>query len=262
MVAFLKEFAKTIVPELENDPEVVVKNMDDAIAKVNTAVAYYRKSPLDNTGAEYITLNPVLLANKSTNEVLGTMAHEGYPGHLYAYCYAKETDLHPFSIISTSTAHGEGWATYVEFQLYEYAKTIHSDIDNYDIAMDYLIGNHVSSYMLEARIDLGIFCEGWKADDINACLQRVMPGYSFNDVDGMYNQFLEMPTTFHAYGYGKYVFYSYHQEAKEYLGDSYNELEFNDMLLSKGWTSLAILEETYTEYMKTKCHELGIEFKG
>lgn len=156
MVAFLKEFAKTIVPELENDPEVVVKNMDDAIAKVNTAVAYYRKSALDNTGAEYITLNPVLLADKSVNEVLGTMAHEGYPGHLYAYCYAKETDLHPFSIISTSTAHGEGWATYVEFQLYEYAKTIHSDIDNYDIAMDYLIGNHVSSYMLEARIDLEI----------------------------------------------------------------------------------------------------------
>ena len=199
MVAFLKEFAKTIVPELESDPEIYIKEMDEASAKVSNAVAYYMKSALDNTAGEYITLNPTKLGGK--NDVLSTMAHEGYPGHLYAYCYAKETDLHPFSIISTSTAHGEGWATYVEFQLYEYAKTIHSDIDNYDIAMDYLIGNHLSSYMIEARIDLGIFCEGWEADDINACLQRVMPGYSFNDVDGLYNQFLEMPTTFHAYGY-------------------------------------------------------------
>ncbi len=261
MVEFLREFAKTIVPELENDPTVYVKEMDEATAKVSTAVAYYRKSALDNTGAEYITLNPLKLGDAPTYEVLGTMAHEGYPGHLYAYCYSKELDLHPFSVVNTSTAHAEGWATYVEFQLYEYAKTIHKQ-ENYNVAMDYLIGNHLTSFMLEARIDLGIFYEGWKAEDINACLQRVLPGYSFNDVDSLYNQFLEMPTTYHAYGYGKYIFYSYHQEAKQYLGDSYDEKEFNAMLLSKGWTNLAILEETYTEYMKAKCHELGIEFQG
>ena len=261
MVVFLKEFAKTIVPELENDPEVVVKYMDDATAKVSTAVAYYRKSAIDNTGAEYITLNQLKLGDSPAYDVLGTMAHEGYPGHLYAYCYSKELDLHPFSIVNTSTAHAEGWATYVEFQLYEYAKTIHTE-KNYDVAMDYLIGNHMSNFMLEARIDIGIFYEGWKPEDINACLQRVMPGYSFSDVDGMYNQFLEMPTTYHAYGYGKYVFYSYHQKAKEYLGDTYDEVELNAMFLSKGWTNLAILEETYTEYMEAKCHELGVEFEG
>ncbi len=260
MVEYLREFAKTIVPELENDPEVIVKNMDDATAKVSTAVAYYRKSALDNTGAEYVTLNPLKLGDSPAYEVLGTMAHEGYPGHLYAYCYSKELGLHPFSVVNTSTAHAEGWATYVEFQLYEYAKTKNSD-PNYEYAMNYLIGNHLSSFMIEARIDLGIFYEGWEPEDINACLQRVMPGYSFGDVDSLYNQFLEMPTTYHAYGYGKYIFYSYHEEAKSYLGDTYDEAEFNAMLLSKGWTNLAILEETYQEYMKAKCHELGLEFK-
>ena len=181
---------------------------------------------------------------------------------LSAYCYSKELDLHPFSTIMTSTAHAEGWATYVEFQLYEYAKQIHSDIPNYDIAMDYLYGAALSNYMLEARIDLGIFYEGWEPEDINACLQRVMPGYSYNDVNALYNQFLEMPAVYHSYGYGKYVFYSYHEEAKKYLGDSYDEVEFNAMLLSKGWTDLSILEETYFDYMNTKCHELGIEFEG
>ena len=180
MVAFLKEFAKTIVPELESDPEVIVKNMDEATAKVSTAVAYYRKSALDNTGAEYITLNQLKLGESPAYEVLGTIAHEGYPGHLYAYCYSKELDLHPFSIVATSTAHGEGWATYVEFQLYEYAKKVHADDKDYVVAMDYLIGNHLSNFMIEARIDLGIFYEGWEAEDINACLQRVMTGYSFN----------------------------------------------------------------------------------
>jgi uncharacterized protein (DUF885 family) len=262
MVEFLREFATTIVPPLENDPEVIVKEMDEATAKVSTAVAYYRKSALDNTGAEYITLNQLQLDGSTAYDVLGTIAHEGYPGHLYAYCYSKELGLHPFSVVNTSTAHAEGWATYVEFQVYEYGKTIHSDIENYEIAMDYLIGTHLSNFMLEARIDLGIFYEGWEAEDINACLQRVMPGYSFNDVDSLYNQFLEMPTTYHAYGYGKYVFYSYHQEAKEYLGDAYDEVEFNAMLLSKGWTNLAILEETYIEYMKAKCHEIGVEFEA
>ena len=78
--------------------------------KVSNAVAYYMKSALDNTGSEYITLNPVKLGSSTSNDVLGTLAHEGYPGHLYAYVYSKELGLSNIATVMTSTAHGEGWA--------------------------------------------------------------------------------------------------------------------------------------------------------
>ena len=69
-----------------------------------------------------------------------------------------------------------------------------------------------------------------------------------------------MPTTYAAYGYGKLVFVQLHDEAKALLGGHYNEIEFNAMLLSRGWSNLGELENTYNEYMAAKCHQYGIEF--
>jgi uncharacterized protein (DUF885 family) len=69
-----------------------------------------------------------------------------------------------------------------------------------------------------------------------------------------------MPTTYAAYGYGKLYFVKLHNEAQKVLGVYYDEIEFNAMLLSRGWTSLGELENTYLEYMRAKCHKLGIQF--
>lgn len=258
MVEYLKEFAKTIVPELKSEPNIVIKEMDEASAKVSNAVAYYMKSALDNTSSEYITLNPVKLGDSDNNDVLGTLAHEGYPGHLYEYVYSKELDLPNISTIMTSTAHGEGWATYVELALYQYAK---EQVDNniFDLVMDYLYANQVSGFLLETRLDAGIHYEGWQAEDIAKYMEQV--GYVSDGAAELYNLLIEMPTQYASYGYGKLVFYNLHEEAKKVLGGYYDEVEFNEMLISNGWINLAELEAQYEEYMAAKCFELGLEWK-
>ena len=253
MMEYLKEFAPTIVPELKSNPEIVIKQMDKASAKVSNAVAYYMKSSLDNTGAEYITLNPNKLGNY--NDVLGTLAHEGYPGHLYAYVYSKEMGLSNLSTIMTSTAHGEGWATYVELALYQYAKE-KSNNRSFDTVMDYLYANQLSSFLLESRIDVGIHYEGWTVEDV----EEYLTSLGYGGAEGIYRLIIEMPTQYAAYGYGKLVFYNLHKEAKAVLGNYYDEVEFNAMLLSKGWTDLGELKNTYRDYMTKKCHQVGIEF--
>ena len=254
MLEFLYEFAKTIVPELSYKPNITVKEMDEASAKVSNAVAYYMKSAVDNFENEYITLNPVKLGDST--DVLGTLAHEGYPGHLYAYCNSKKLDLHELSVIMTSTAHGEGWATYVELQLYEYALRNAKTQKEKDV-YNYLIANHKSGFMLETRIDLGIHVQGWKTEEIANLLDSL--GYSSSYAQDLFNQLIEMPTTYNAYGYGKYYFMKLHDEARSILGKYYNEVEFNQMLLSKGWTNLGELKNTYDEYMKKACHRYGIQ---
>lgn len=258
MMVFLEEFAKTIVPELKSKPNIVIKEMDEASAKVSNAVAYYMKSAIDNTASEYITLNPVKLGESDSNDVLGTLAHEGYPGHLYAYVYSKELGLSNLATVMTSTAHGEGWATYVELKLYEYAIE-NATSDQYREVMEYLYANQLMGFLLETRLDAGVHLQDWGVEEVADYMDGL--GYSSDSAGELYNLLIEMPTQYAAYGYGKLTFYNLHKEAQEILGVHYDEIEFNSMLLSKGWTDLGILKETYNEYMLAKCYELGIEFK-
>jgi uncharacterized protein (DUF885 family) len=256
MMVYLKEFAKYIVPELKSAPNIVIKEMDEASAKRTTTVAYYMKSALDNTGSEYITLNPVTLLTSTNNDIISTLAHEGYPGHLYAYLYSKEQGLSNISTIMTSTAHGEGWATYVQSKLYEYAKSLSTNED-FGLVMDYLIANQLSGHLLETRLDVGIHYEGWTVSDVAAYMDKL--GYSSDSAKELYDLIIEMPTQYASYGYGKVVFNKIHNEAKKALGNYYNEIEFNSMILSNGWVELDILEEMVDAYLDDKCFEYGIE---
>ncbi len=262
MMGYLKEFAKSIVPTLDYTPTITIKEMDMASAKVSNAVAYYMKSALDNDKSEVITLNPVKLGDK--NDVLGTLAHEGYPGHLYAFSYLKQTNLHNISKIMTCTAHGEGWATYVELQLYQYAMKNSTNEEFIDV-MKYLYANALSGFLLETRLDVGIHYEGWGVDEV----AKVLTDHGYADQNDMVaakksakdiiNLLIETPASYASYGYGKLVFYTLHEEAKEILGGYFDEVEFNEMLLSKGWTTLGTLQKTYEEYMAKQMHRYGIE---
>ena len=256
MMVFLKDFAKSLVPLLKSEPDIVIKEMDEASAKISNALAYYMKSALDNTSSEYITLNPVTLLSSSNNDIIGTLAHEGYPGHLYAYVYSKELDLPNISKIMTSVAHGEGWATYVQYKLYEYAKELNSD-EKFDMIMDYLMANQLSSYLLECRLDAGIHYEGWKVKDVANFLKKL--GYNEEAAQEIFNLLIETPAQYAAYGYGKYIFTKIHNEAKETLGNYYDEVEFNAMILSNGWVGLETLEQMCDEYLDDKCFQYGIE---
>lgn len=254
MIEYLKEFATTIVPTLDNTPNINIKEMDLASAKVSNAVAYYMKSALDNDKQEYITLNPVKLGDK--NDVLGTMSHEGYPGHLYAYIFSKQLDLHNISKIMTSTAHGEGWATYVELKLYEYAMERTTDGALLDV-LNYLYYNQLTGFLLETRLDAGIHLEGWDTAAVGRYLKK--NGYNEGAAIDIYRLLIETPVSYAAYGYGKLFFYNLHEDAKEALGGYYDEIEFNTVLLSKGWTSLGELKKTVDAYIAQKSFEHNIE---
>ena len=106
--------------------------------------------------------------------------------------------------------------------------------------------------MLETRIDLGIHVEGWKEKEIAAFLTRL--GYSSDYASDLFNQLIEMPSTYNAYGYGKYYFMKLHDTARTILGKYYNEVEFNSVILSHGWCSLSELQRITDEYIEETLH--------
>lgn len=250
MINYLKEFAPTIVPELEVAPNIGIKYMDDSVAKVSNAVAYYMKSALDSDNQEYITLNNYALST-DYNETLATMAHEGYPGHMYAYLYNKELDIANVTKIMTSTAHAEGWATYVQLCLYEYIKTHNSMPENaqkgVELYCDYSYYNQLLGYIAYAYFDYGINYAGWSVEDLG----KEMDKLSFNSsmAQDLYNTLIEIPTQYAAYGYGMSFMLDLHVDAKQRLGYLYDEVEFNSVVLSNGWCSLSELKRITDEYI-------------
>ena len=255
ILAALKEFAKTIVPELEGDPQIDVAYMDKTITANTTTLAYYMKSPLDGTLNEYIHLNGDAIANNRLETAM-TLAHEGYPGHLYAYVYSKEaSNLHNINRVFTNTGHAEGWAKYVEYALGNYLAEL-KDSDSWQRAMNYNSYYSLFAYTLQARIDIGVNYQGWNVKGVEKYLEnnKLNPEIA----EDIYYACIEAPTQIVPYGYGMAKFVAYHDQAKEALGGFYDEVDFNRMLLSNGWCSFTTLEQMVEEYINNQCFVYGL----
>lgn len=99
-----------------------IKYVDESLAAYS-APAFYMTPPIDNICENLICLNP-----KDTEDDLSlytTLAHEGYPGHLYQTVYSKrfqeqEKNL-PLGSVLYYGGYVEGWAMYVELASYDRA---------------------------------------------------------------------------------------------------------------------------------------------
>ena len=256
LLEFLKEFAKTIVPNLSSTPEIHISYMDSTVAEFSTAVAYYINSPLDCFDHEYITFNPLYLDNK--NQTLSTLGHEGYPGHLYSYVFAKELNIHNINKVMKNLTFGEGWATYVQLMLYNYIKET-KKANCFRYACDYLYYDQLLSYLLYSRIDAGINYQGWKVSKVQSYLNDLGLGDDYNTALELYNTLIEMPAEYPAYGFGMVKFLDLHIYAKTELGSNYNEIDFNRAILSQGWVRMEKLEQIVENYITEQKILYGIE---
>ena len=257
MVEFLKTFAPNIVCDLKSTPNIHISIMDKTVGEYSNAVAYYMNSAIDSYTDEYITLNPVHLED-DMNDTLATLAHEGYPGHLYAYVYAKQLGLHPLNIVLKNLTHGEGWATYVELKLFEYLRKTTKGA-GYKAGIDYLYYNTLLSYLVYSRADFGINYEGW---DITKVMNYFnAQGFSLDEskAQELYRTLIEVPANYPAYGYGMAKFRQLHLDIEKALGEGYDEIETNKVFLGHGWVDMEILEQLVDEFIEDQKYILGIE---
>ncbi|MFQ8776405.1 MAG: DUF885 family protein [Roseburia sp.] len=83
------------------------------------APAFCITAPIDDYSTNRIYINN---ANNYTDlYYFTTLAHEGYPGHLYQTIQSYDYGLPPIRSLFNYPAYTEGWATYVEMLAYYYA---------------------------------------------------------------------------------------------------------------------------------------------
>ena len=153
-------------------PNITIKNVPDALTDSFSPAAYF-VSPIDETKEEVIYLNQAYI--NDYNYIYTTLAHEGYPGHLYQNVYTKSLDINNVRKVIKCNGYVEGWATYVEIIAYSFSKSYQS-AEALRIASEYLALDNKFNLIVNALFDLCIHYKGMSLEELTNFLNQLLGG--------------------------------------------------------------------------------------
>lgn len=186
--------------------EAVHPSLEDFISP-----AFYLVPPFDRYTENVIYIND---AKCSIVSLYSTLAHEGYPGHLYQNTYFAATAPHPVRTLLNFTGYDEGWGTYAELYSYQYA-------DCSEELRQFLIAEQTAGLCLYSLSDIRIHYRGEDINTVSAFLQEY--GFSPETAEEIFYTQLAEPGIYLPYSVG-------YLEICE-LRDLYLELEETDASL-------------------------------
>lgn len=219
------------------DAGFTVSYIDECMADY-MAPAFYITSPIDNFENNSIFINA--MTDTSTMRYFTTLAHEGFPGHLYQTVMSYQAGMEPVRSTLNYPGYVEGWATYVEMLSYHYAKL------NEQVA-ELLELNQSALLSLYASTDIGIHYEGWSFADTVSFWSE----YGISDDQSLrevYELIVEEPAHYLKYYVGYLEFLNLKETAKEKYGNDYNDITFHQALLDIGPAPFDIVEKYLDAY--------------
>ncbi len=223
-------------PPLPTTVQLQVKNVSDALTE-HTAPAFYLTPPLDDYKNNVIYINKQL--TKTGLELYTTLAHEGFPGHLYQTAYdSYKIEQQENGYLKSLLWYGgflEGWAIYTEFMSYDYATQLLKESGYEDAAMIAQAEKHQRSLLLAVYglLDIMIHYEGATEVDVLHTLEK----YGITDgetVAAIYRYIVEEPTNYLKYYAGYLEILELKKQALMLWGDDYSDLSFHKFLLDNG----------------------------
>ncbi len=230
-------------------PVVSVKTVSESLENY-CAPAFYLTPPLDDTSQNAIYINEK--STPSGLELYTTLAHEGYPGHMYQSIYhnraVMEEKPNAISNVRELLWYGgylEGWALYVEFISYDYAAQMYTDLGNEELAAAVQLTRHNRSLLLGLYSLLDIMIHYENADREQAAALLANFGITNElSVAAIYQYIVEEPSNYLKYYLGYLETLSLKEQAQKLWGGSYTDLEFHTFLLESGPADFPLLEET------------------
>lgn len=228
-------FKSTYTAErMPEGPEInyTLKNVHESMSE-HLSPAMYFLPRIDDISNNQIYLN---LNENYSNELMPTLAHEGYPGHMYQYTYYLNTNPNPIRKIYQNLGYVEGWASYVENQSYAYCGF------SKDLADIFRLNNSTFALNLYCRLDLGIHYEGWSFDDTMEYLKSYLE-LDEASLKQIYDDVLFNPTNYMVYGIGMNEIQELKDNAQDNLGKNFDIKEFHKELLDLGPAPFPIIRK-------------------
>lgn len=244
--ALLDELSSLITKDFPEAADVSynVKYVDEALREY-VSPAFYLTRPMDAyTSNNTIYINSTPEDAQDIDNLFTTLAHEGYPGHMYQKTYFLNTKPDKVRYIIDYDGYTEGWATYVEMLSFDWA------YDNPNMA-DFMRANQQLSIYLSARADIGIHYEGWTRKDLKQYLYD--SGFTDDDavVNAIYDIILQSPGNYLGYAVGSIMFEELREKAEDTLDDKFNAAQFHKFILEIGSAPFDIIEKRMDTWMKT-----------
>jgi len=191
-----------------------------------------------NDSTIYINRNPIY---ENTN-LYSTLAHEGYPGHLYQMKYFASKNKSPLFVMLQTTGYLESWSVYNELNSYSWL--------GYEENLAKLVKlNTIYTYCALSYVDILVNYEGMSKEEAI----QTLSGYGFMGYEEYYyNLMIDSPANTLPYTIGYLSLEELLEKAKETLGDKFNETEFYDFYLSNGPLPFPVIEDRLTEWIARK----------
>lgn len=238
--AMISWLQKEILTDFPAPPqtEVEICHVDPALSEY-LAPAFYITAPIDDISHNRIYINDA--KNNTDIYYFTTLAHEGYPGHLYQTICTSSYGAPEVLSLLNYPGYTEGWATYTEMQSFYYA-----GLDP-DLA-SLLQHNQAATLSLYATADIGIHYFGWEKEKNAAFWSE----YGVDDtatIKRITDLILEEPGNYLKY----YVGYLKFRQMREQLAlenKSFSVSAFHEAILRTGPSPFSVLEETVRDQLK------------
>lgn len=225
-------------------PAYTIKSVSPAMENY-CSPAYYLTPPIDDMSNNIIYIN-----HKNSPDALTlytTLAHEGYPGHLYQTVYSQlHMNQQNTSAIRYLLHYGgyvEGWALYVENLSYYYAQMLVKESAPSSAAwFEACRLNRNLQLCLFSLIDIAIHYEGATPSQVKAILKQIGINDP-NSASAVYQYIVEEPTTYPKYYVGFLEFLSLKKEAQDLWGEEFDLKRFHEFVLETGPSDFQSLSE-------------------
>lgn len=246
MLSDLQSRMHGLFPDIPgNDTHIAVKSVSESLQDYS-APAFYLTAPLDDTDNNVIYIN-----GKKTPDGLDlytTLAHEGYPGHLYQTVYsnrlALEEHRQPAGELLWYGGYLEGWALYVEFLSFDYASTVLQESGRAQDAVCTQIEKHNRSLQLclYSMLDIMIHYENASYSQV----AKMLEGFGITDsasIKSVYAYIAQEPCNYLKYYLGYLEILSLKEKATALWGDLYTDYRFHCFFLDNGPADFKSMEE-------------------
>ena len=211
-----------------NNLNYQIENMNEELASNSGVTAYFNIPTLDGDSIKQLRVNPIS-NDVSSISTFSTVAHEGFPGHMYQYAYMYENvESNYIKALSNINAYTEGYAVYAQYEALSYLDGVDQTL------LEAYKENELATYCMIILADIGIHYDGWSVEEFKEFMEA--KGFSLDDesIKTQYAQLQANPAAFEPYYVGYHEIISMKEDAQQALGSRFNEKEFHTALLESG----------------------------
>jgi len=238
-------------PDTEGAPPTIhVKEVSPCLQDY-CAPAFYLTPPLDDTQNNTIYINTKTTITPI--DLYTTLAHEGFPGHLYQTVYHNQhlnsLETSPVEKILWFGGYLEGWALYTEFLSYDYASEIMEECGYPEYAQLLQVEKHNRSTQLCIYTLLDVLIHH---DNIGySGTAEFLADFGITNsasVNNIYKYIVEEPANYPKYYLGYLEILLLKEVCQETWGAKYSDYRFHKFLLDYGPADFETLNNLVDEF--------------